>query len=128
MIILRQFLESDVSQLDELWRKYWSRHSFPNRENRIIDAVAIDEEYKIIGYGQVKLFAEAMMFLDPTVSKRKRAYALKRLMLEAFRGCDEASIQELYAFIDDPKFSGLIQKRYGFKSVPHDGDLLLRKL
>lgn len=128
MIRLRQFSDDDVIKLDEMWHKYWTRHSFPGRENRIIDAVAVDEGERIIGYGQVKMFAEAMMFLDPTASKRKRAFALKRLMLEAFRGCDESGIQELYAFVDDPKFSGLVQARFGFRSVPHPGDLLLRKL
>jgi hypothetical protein len=127
MTELRTFTEADVLPLDKLWREHWTNYSLPNRENRIIDSVAVNNG-QIIGYGQVKLFAEVMLFLDPTARKRDRARALKLLMLEAFRGADKAGIEELYAFIKDPDFSLLIQKRYGFKRIIEPGELLLRKL
>ena len=95
--------------------------------NAIIDAVAVDGD-KIVGYGQVKLFAETMLFLDPTTRTRDRAQALKLLMIEAFRGADKAGIEEVYAFIKDPDFALLIEKRYGFKRIVSPGELLLRKL
>lgn len=113
--------------LNDLWEKHWSDYSLPNRENAIIDALAVEGD-RIIGYGQVKLFAETMLFLDPTASTRQRVLALKQLMIEAFRGADKVGIEEMYAFIRDPDFSVLIQKRYGFKKVLEPGELLLRKL
>lgn len=127
MIKLRDFHEDDILLLDELWRAHWTEYSLPHRDNRIIDSVVVDDD-KIIGYGQVKLFSEAMLFLDPTVRVRNRIRAIDLLMHEAFRGTNEAQIEELYCFIKDPKFSALIQKRYNFKLIPQPGDLLLRKV
>lgn len=128
MIRLRSFRDEDVLKLDELWRLYWSSHSFPDRENRIIDAIAVNEFDKIVGYGQVKMFAEAMLFLDPTSTKRDKAHALKSLMLEAYRGCSVAGVDEMYAFIQNPDFLKLIVNRFGFKHIENPGQLLLRKL
>lgn len=100
----------------------------PNLNNRIIDSVVENGEGRVIGYGQLKLFAEAMLFLDPTARKRDRALATQGLMLESFRGADKLGIEEVYAFIEDPKFAQFIVKRFGFKSISNPGQLLLRKL
>jgi hypothetical protein len=128
MITLRSLKDSDIAPLDELWQEHWSDHSLPNRQNAIIDSLAVDDFDNIIGYGQVKLFAEAMLFLDPTARKRDKTQALKLLMIEAFRGADKVGIEEIYSFIKDPDFSLLVQKHYGFKSITQPGELLLRKL
>lgn len=129
MIKLRSLRDNDILSLDKLWREHWTDYSLPNRHNSIVDSLAVDAESdRIIGYGQVKLFAEAMLFLDPTARLRDKTRAIQALMLEAFRGCDKADIEEVYAFIRDPDFSSLIQKRYGFESIPRPGELLLRRL
>lgn len=128
-IKLRQLSPPDILTLDDLWQKYWTDSSLPGTRNRIIDAIAHDEESgRIIGYGQVKLFAESMLFLDPTAPRRARVQALKLLMSEALRGTDQAGIEELYAFIKDPDFALLIEKRYEFKRIIQPGELLLRKV
>ena len=130
MVKLRSLTEADIVPLDKLWREHWSEYSLPNRRNAIRDSLAVDiaDPTRIIGYGQVKLFAENMLFLDPTARKRDRVRALKLLMLEAFRGADKVHIEEVYAFIKDPDFSVLIQRRFGFKHIIEPGELLLRKL
>lgn len=93
----------------------------------IIDAV-VENEKKIIGYGQVRLFAEAMLFLDRDASPRDRVDALKKLMLEAFRGAQLAGIEQIYAFIQDPDFSLLIQKHFHFRPADDPGELLIKEL
>lgn len=124
---LRPLIETDILKLDELWRAHWQSSSLPNRVNCIVDAVVDDRESgRIIGYGQVKLFAEAMLFLDPTTPKRARVKALKLLMAEAFRGAGRYGIEDMYAFIKDPDFALLIEKRYGFQRVIEPGELLLK--
>ena len=128
MIKLRSFQDTDILRLDELWQEHWSDHSMPGRNNALIDSLAVDENDRIIGYGQVKLFTEAMLFLDPTCSRRARVTALRLLMFEAFRGADRAQIEEIYSFIKDPDFALMIQKHYGFRSIPQPGELLLRRL
>jgi hypothetical protein len=128
MVKLRPLTHTDIIELDKLWQEHWSDSSLPGLNNRVIDSVAVDESGRIVGYGQVRLFAEAMLFLDPTVSKRNKVKALKLLMSEAMRGIKESGLEEVYAFIKDPDFSLLIQRRYGFKSVTEPGELLLKRL
>jgi hypothetical protein len=92
----------------------------------VVDAVVEDSNGKVIAYGQVKLFAEAMLFLDKDASRRDRVQALKLLMLEAFRGTQQAGIEEMYCFIKDPDFATLIERHFGF-SVVDKGELLIRE-
>lgn len=127
MIKLRSLTPSDIITLDQLWKEHWSDTTLPNLKNRVIDAIAYDTtNERIIGYGQVKLFAEAQLFLDPTCRKRDRAKALQLLMAEAERGVRRADLEDLYIFIKDPDFAVLIAKRYGFYRVTEPGELLLK--
>lgn len=125
---LRPLVPQDITALDELWKKYWSAYSLPTRSNAIIDAVTINPSGQIVGYGQVKLFAEAMLFLDPTMPRRERAISVRLLMSEAFRGVRSANIEQIYAFIKDPEFVKLIVQRYGFEPVVEPGQLLMKEL
>lgn len=129
MVALSHQINKDaVLELDKLWQEHWGEYSLPDRRNSITDAVTRNENGRIIGYGQVKLFAEAMLFIDPTARQRDKAKSVQYLMHEAFRGVEEYGLHEMYAFIKNPDFSQLIQKRYGFHSVPEPGELLLRSL
>ena len=125
MIKLRPITLADTPALDELWKAYWSDVSLPGQKDKIIDSIAVDESDRIVGYGQVKMFAEAMLFLDPTTRKRDRARAVKLLMTEALRGVDRLNLDYIYCFIRDPDFSMLIQNRYGFKPADNPGELLV---
>lgn len=127
MNTLRAFDWSDEPAVSKIWQDHHSTlYSLPNRKSIIIDAV-VENERGLVGYGQVRLFAEAMMFLDKDAPLRDRIQALKLLMLEAFRGTELAGIQEIYAFIDDPYFSKLIQKHYHFFPADQPGELLIRR-
>lgn len=124
---IRPFRQSDIEPIDRIWREHHSSDfSVPNRNNAVTDAV-VEKDGKVIAYGQVKLFAEAMLILDKDATTRDRVEALKLLMLEAFRGVDTAGIEDVYCFIKDPAFAGLISKHFGFEVVEEPGELLLRK-
>jgi hypothetical protein len=128
MNTLRAFQWSDEPAVSKIWEEHHSHlYSLPNRKSIIIDAV-VEEKDKIIGYGQVRLFAEAMLFLDKDASPKARVDALRKLMLEAFRGAEIAGIQEMYAFIQDPDFSLLIQKHFHFRPADRPGELLIKEL
>ena len=99
----------------------------PNRKNAIIDAV-VEKDGEVIGYGQVKLFAEAMFIIDKDASVRDRVEALKLLMMEAIRGVDGTKLEDIYCFIRDPEFASLIAKHFSFEIVDDPGELLLRKV
>jgi len=112
--------------LDKLWREYHSDEcSLPNRNNVIIDAV-VEQNGQVVGYGQTRIFAEAMLFLDKSCSTRTRTGVLKLLMSEALRGTERAGIEQLYCFIKDPKFATLISKHFSFEII-EKGELLLRE-
>jgi hypothetical protein len=126
---IRQFRESDVDAINAIWEAHHSRDfSVPNRTNSVIDAVVEDDKGRVIAYGQVKLFAEAMMILDLSMSQMMRAKAIKLLMHEAFRGTKQAGIENLYSFARDPDLVNLIRKHFGFEPCENPGDLLLREL
>ena len=127
MNTLRAFDWSDEPAVSKIWEEHHSDfYSLPNRKSIIIDAV-VENKDKIIGYGQVRLFAEAMLFLDKSASPRDKVDALRKLMLEAFRGTEIAGIQEIYAFIQDPDFSLLIQKHFRFRPADRPGELLIKE-
>jgi hypothetical protein len=127
-MIIRAFRESDIEPISDIWEQYHSTdYGLPDRSKAVIDAV-VEHEGKVIGYGQVKLFAEAMLFLDKDAPQRPRILALKALMLEAFRGTESAGLNELYAFINDPKLLALIQKHFHFTPAERPGQLLIKEL
>lgn len=124
---LRSFRPSDVQIIDQIWREHHSDDfSVPARDNALIDAVVENKAGEVIAYGQVKLFAEAMLILDLNASQREKVFAIKSLMLEAFRGADIAGIKQMYAFIQDPDFALLIKRHFGFDTV-NKGEVLLRE-
>lgn len=127
MTRLRSFRHSDIPAIDRIWQEHHSSDfSVPDRSNSLIDAVVENKNGEVIGYGQVKLFAEAMLILDLNASQREKIQAIKSLMLEAFRGADMAGIKQMYAFIEDPDFALLIERHFGFSRI-HKGELLLRE-
>ena len=77
----------------------------------------------MIAYGTVKLFAEAILFLDWDAPQREKIEAIKDLMLEAIRGTTEAQLEQIHLFVKDPKFSELLQRHFGFKKAT--GEMLV---
>jgi|SRR5687767_1131341 len=125
---LRSFRWSDVPEISKIWEEHHSDlYGLPNRRSSIVDAV-VENDGKIIGYGQVKLFAEAMLFLDKSAPLRARVDAFRMLILEGFRGTEQAGIQEIYAFCADPNFALIMQKHFRFFKADKPGELLVKEL
>jgi len=126
---VRTFLDSDIQIIDEIWKNYHQQDfSVPDRKTVVTERVVENDAGQVIAYGQVKLFAEAMMILDLSVSKKERIQAIILLMHEAFRGSKGAGLNNIYAFIQDPDFALLIEKHFDFERVDYPGELLLRRL
>lgn len=126
---IRRFRDEDIPRIDEIWQAHHKDNfGVPNRSTSVVDAVVESDSGKVIAYGQVKLFAEAMLFLDLDASPRERIWAITQLMHEAFRGSEAAGLKDLYAFIKDPDFALLIEKHFHFERVDDPGELLLRRL
>lgn len=128
MAKLRQLNYEYAKQIDEFWKEYWSEYSLPDDRMKIIDAVAVDKDQKAIAYGQVRIFAELMLFTDMKRPTKERVEALKLLMLEAFRGIESKNIEECYCLIRDMKFARLIAKHFDFHLVENPGVLLVKRM
>lgn len=127
-MIVRPFNPSDLDQIDQIWKEHWrNESSILDRKNAIVDRV-VEDSGRIIAYGQVHHFAEAMAFPDMNCSLRERILALKLLLTEAFIGVDKAGLKELYIFSRQPEFANILSKHFGFEIVDNPGELLLREV
>lgn len=122
MIISRGFRLDDISQIDDFWRKN-PILGIPSLNNIIVNTTIEDTTKRaVVGYGAIKLFAEASLFLDPDLPKQDKAQAVVEAMQTAILHSKDAGLEMVYAVAANPDFSKVLQRRYGFKLVP--GDLL----
>lgn len=123
---VRDFKHSDIESIDRIWQKHHSSDfSVPDRKNMIAEAVVEDVDGNVVAYGQVKLFAEAMIILDKDASRREKVLALELLLAHAFAGANQARLNQMYAFIKDPDFALLLEKHFGFERAIDTGERLL---
>ena len=129
MIYLEPLTLESVKEIDEVWKKHLSQsYSVPGVENAIVDAVARNGDGRLIGYGQLKMFAEAILILDPTTEKRDRVDAMNKLIFKAIQGAEKWHLRDIYAFAKDPEFADIIVKHFGFDYNLTKGQLLRRTL
>jgi hypothetical protein len=127
-MLIREFSIADLERVDEIWREHHSHvASLPHRKNALAEAIA-EEAGKVVGYGQVKAFAEAMMFLDMDISRISRGRALKGMIEKAIRETKAVGITDLYVFAKDPDFAIVLERHFDFQRVDDPGELLLRSL
>jgi hypothetical protein len=124
---LEHIEDSDIPKISALWREHHSyAFHLPHRCNLITEAKAVIGN-RIIGYGQVRPIAEPILILDLNARLRDRIEALRLLMIEAHRGVMHKGLDRMFAFIRDPIFADLIEKRYGFDRSD-SGEMLIKEL
>ena len=111
-MIIRPAYDIDISRILEINKQ--NDFPIPKFENLLTQAVILENE-KIVAFGMVKAFAEAILILDHNQPKRTKILALQNLMLEAIRGSKEHNMTQLHAFIKDAHFEDLMKKHYGFE-------------
>lgn len=109
---IRPARHEDVPRILEINKQ--NDFPLPKFDNLLTQAV-ITEDDKIVAFGMVKAFAEAILILDHTQSKRIQVRALQELMLEAIRGSYQHKMVQLHCFIKDEEFETLMKKHYGFE-------------
>ena len=113
-VILRRTRRSDTERIDEIYRQGHNQFfSLPKPTNVVTHAVA--ETDKIVGFGIVKMYAEALCILDLNESKVIRTEALSKLLSEAFRACEERGIEHLHVYVQDPAMQRILENKFGFK-------------
>jgi len=112
---IRPVKRDDLERIDEIYRQGHDEHfSLPELKNTVTSAI-VEKDGIVLGFGVVKLYAEAIMVLDLNKSKLERVDALETLLHEAHRGCEEWGITQLHVYVQDPMLQRLLCKRFGFK-------------
>ena len=63
-MIIRPVRNGDLKQIDEIYLKHHKdKIQLPDLENQITSAV-VENQGRVVGFGIVKIFAEAIMLLD----------------------------------------------------------------
>ena len=114
-MVIRSVKRGDVERIDEIFRQgHDDDFSLPDLSMQITNAV-VEKDGKVIGFGVVKIYAEAIAVLDLAESKADRFEALQMLLAEAFRACEEEKIPQLHVYVQDSNFQRILEKRFGFK-------------
>lgn len=115
-IRLRSLQENDLNGIDRIWREcgHADKFGLPTLTNIITKAVA-DQDGSIIGFGLVKVYAEAVAILDLNKSKVDRLEALEKLLAEAFRACEDLNVEQLHVYVQDLGMQRLLEQKFGFK-------------
>lgn len=130
-MITRRFRPEDVARIEEIWREnapILGDTSLPSRDRAIGDVVIEDDNGKIIAYGQLQHFAIAHMFLDQTISVRKRREAMGLMLEQALHVAEVFDIGKIYTFTVDPDYARVIEKHFGFDLHGSPGEMLTRKV
>ncbi len=118
MIIARDFRKEDIAPINDIFERNPSI-SVPSLKYMIINVVTErEEDKKIVAYGALKIFAEAVLIMDKEMPKRDRAQALIEAMQTAILYARDAGVEVLYANSNDDNFTRCLENRYKFVRVP----------
>lgn len=115
-MILRALEQKDLKQIDEFWKKCLrGKYGIPKRKFVVTDAVT-ETDSKVVSYGIVRMFAEALLYIDKDMSKFQQAKSFKLLMDQAIIDCQNAGLDQLNVGVADPDFADILRENFGFKN------------
>jgi len=118
MITVRDLRKDDILKIDEIYQRQPSI-DVPSLNNMIINSTLEETDtQQVLGYGAVKLFAEAIMILDKELPRSVRAQALVEAMRTAIVYSKDAGLEQLFAVAADPSYAKVLMNRYRFIEIP----------
>ena len=112
-MIIRNLESFDEEQINSFWEKHHKGiRGIPDRKLIVTDAVV--ENGSIVGYGMVKLFGEALLYLNKDYSTFQQSKALRLLMKQALEHSKLLGLDQLNVGVDDDNFRKLLENHYGF--------------
>lgn len=113
-MIIRDLEVRDLAEIDSFWNKYHKDiRGIPERHSLLSEAVV--ENGKIVGYGHVKVFGEASMWLNFDTSNFTRAKAFKLMMNKAIQDAKNLGLDMLYVGVEDEHFEMILRGKYKFR-------------
>ena len=107
-----------IAQLESLW-------DVQLKGPKLVDRIVVDGE-AVIAYGVLHSFTEGVQITDPSLSAFKRAKAMDMLLEFALVETQKRGLEQLHAFVKDPKWAASLEKHYGFVRNPNT--VLIRNL
>ncbi len=116
-MIVRSYRDSDLKRVDEIWKKFYSTEfCLPDLSNTITHAI-IENDGIITGFGEVKLFAEALMVIDKDQSLRVKTDTARALIYKGINDSTSAGLRQLHVSVHDLRFAEVMEKHFGFERV-----------
>ena len=115
MIITEELTNEDLKQIDDIYRKYHEDDFFIPSLAHTITYASVKNNEKIVAFGMVKLFPEAILVMNKGASHREQVIAWRMLMNYAIPRTRAQGHRYLHATIHNQEYSNLLSKHYGFK-------------
>ena len=107
-----------MKRVSDIYDKDFSNYtSLPNLDHTIGDGVVLSRD-KVIAFGMVKCYPEAIIIIDQEISLRDRVESLKILHENAIRVCRDRRFKEMNALIHNDGYGKLLAKHFNFRELP----------
>lgn len=114
----REFQTLDVNQVSEIYDKDFSGYtSLPNLDHTIGDGVILSND-RVVAFGMVKCYPEAIIIIDQSIPMRDRVGSLQILYENAIRVCRNRRFKEMNAVIHNDGYGKLLAKHFNFRELP----------
>jgi len=111
-MIIRDLYVSDLPKIDSFWQKYHKGiRGIPERKYLVSEAV-VENDDQIVGYGNLRFFAEALMYLNKDASKYQQSKAFKLMMDKAIADAKSSGLDAINVGTDDVSFEMLLRSHY----------------
>jgi hypothetical protein len=91
-MIIRPYKVEDLEAIDNIYTKYYAgEYSLPDLSHTVTNAVVQDGD-RIVGFGLVKLWAEAVMVLDKELPRKPKVLGFDMLINHAVNACKHYKI------------------------------------
>jgi len=109
-MIIRPYKKGDEEELSKLM----SQHNFNFPLTNLLSIFVVEDEGRIIAWGVLKQFVEAIFMPDKTAQKRDIIESLKLLNTECLNQSRLNKIEQVHSFITDEKFQEVLIKHFGY--------------
>jgi hypothetical protein len=97
---------------------------FPDFD-RLISASVVVKDDKVIAFGYIKTFVEAIFFPDKE-SKKSIAVSFRLLHEQMLKECKELGIPTITIFSENPSFTKILEDNFNY--TPCKGDAIYREV
>lgn len=104
----------DLEEIEQIRRTHHADFDPINLDHCLTHAF-VEDNNKIIAYGIVNIFPEAILILDKSAAHRDQVQAWRMLMIKAINDTREKGHEFLRAVVHDDAYFNLLHKHYGFK-------------